>query len=70
MTDPRILECAKALAKIEFKMPGAGGLRGILRLAPAQAEQLALACVLKWLEQKPSPRHVSDSRRQRDIGHC
>jgi hypothetical protein len=36
---------ALALTGIEFQLPGAGGLRGRLHLAPAQAQELARAAI-------------------------
>lgn len=43
MTDPRLLECARALL-----------LEGVGDFDYDDRERLALACILKWLEQEPS----------------
>lgn len=48
MTDPRILECAKAL-KLKAREIGLP-----VALTADQATDLARACTLKWLEQKAS----------------
>lgn len=37
---------AKALIKVPFDMPGAGGLRGRLELGPAQAQIMARAALV------------------------
>lgn len=40
-----VLRVAKALEAVEFKMPGAGGLRGTLRVVGAQAIEMAQAAI-------------------------
>ncbi len=57
MTDPRILECAKA---IYDAMDIADGL------TPEAAETYARACILKWLEQEPSASTLEAGARSLD----
>lgn len=48
--DSTVEKVAEALRQIPFKMPGAGGLRGTLHLAPAQAREFAETAIAAMRE--------------------
>lgn len=52
MTD--IESVAEAICQYEFKMPGAGGLRGSLFVAPAHARELAKVAIDAMKLQSPA----------------
>lgn len=56
MTDPRILECAKALLKPDFEWEQIGEEFRQRALAGASA------CILKWLEQGPSEAMLDEAQ--------
>ena len=50
----KIEEVTAALTAVKFEMPGAGGLRGQLHLAPAQARDMARAAIEAMREPTPA----------------
>lgn len=49
-TSSLLEKCVDAVRTVEFSLPGAGGLRGSLYLAPAQAMEIVEVCLKALME--------------------